>query len=296
MDEIIFAVSTDLKPIQNMKLEANFAECKAALRERMEPYASLVITEEGIQGAKKDLAEIRKIRKAIDEARKTTQDLYCTPLEAFKAQAKELMGECDKAIENLSGQVQNFDILRREEKLRGLQQFFEATVEDMAAYLRWEQIFDARWGNVTFAAEKAQGVIADSIEKCRQDVDTILGMNSPFEAALLDEYRQRHDLGACLQKAQELQRLEDKAREAKTAREAARQTQRLSTPSTDRAEGLGARTGGKPVQDGENTSEGAQKLHVVDFRIWATTEQLGALRTYLQRAGIRYGRPEPHRR
>ena len=48
----------------------NYDEIKAELKKQMDLYSSLVFTEEQKADAKKDLANLRKLKKSIDEKKK----------------------------------------------------------------------------------------------------------------------------------------------------------------------------------------------------------------------------------
>lgn len=284
MAEIKFELKTDLAPIQGTVLEANFEECKAALQERMEPYAALVVTEDGVKSAKGDLAEIRKIRGNIDDARKTVKKIYSTPLAAFEGKCRELTGLCDEAIGNLDGQVKAFQAQKQQEKIDSLRAYFDTRVGDMAEYLPWEAVYNERWKNATYRNETATGEIDQAVSKCRDDVASILQMGSPFEATLLDCYRRTHDLGACLRRNNELVQIEEAAQRKRAEQEAKRKSQEA------KASVLVQKTYHAPPTEETSPQEDSPKVYVLDLRLWATQEQIGALKTWLSRNGIRVGR------
>ena len=46
-----FAITTDLTPLKEFSISANFDECRAWLTENLEPYRGMVVTEDGIGAA-----------------------------------------------------------------------------------------------------------------------------------------------------------------------------------------------------------------------------------------------------
>ena len=48
-----FAITTDLTPLKEFNISANFAECQEWLEENLAPYRGMVVTEEAIGAAKK---------------------------------------------------------------------------------------------------------------------------------------------------------------------------------------------------------------------------------------------------
>ena len=282
MAEIKFELKTDLAPIQGTVLEANFEECKTALQERMEPYANLVITEDGVKSAKGDLAEIRKIKGNIDDARKTVKKIYSAPLAAFEGKCKELTGLCDEAIDNLDGQVKAFQAQKQQGKVNSLRAYFDTRVGDIAAYLSWEVVYNERWKNATYRNETATVEIDQAVSKCRDDVASILQMGSPFEATLLDCYRSTHDLGACLRRNNELVQIEEAAQRKRAEQADKRKNQETKAPVWVQK---GYR---EPPVEGTSPQEGG--IYMLDLRLWVTQEQIGALKTWLVRNGIRVGK------
>lgn len=270
-----------------MVLEANFEECKAALEEQMEPYAAMVVTEDSIKSAKADLAMIRKIKERVEESRKTVKKLYNQPLTEFEAKCKSLTSVCDEAIQNLDGQVKEFQQREREEKITGLRAYFEGCVGNMASYLSWESVLNPRWANATYKIEDATTEIDQAVARCTQDIASLLQLESPFEATLLDCYRTTHDLGACLRRQKELEYIQEQAQRRKAEQEARQKTSQLLEP-------MAPMTPMKPMApkeaEGEtSTAPKKAKTRQLDVRLWVTNEQLGALKTYLTRNRIRYG-------
>ena len=60
-----FKLTTDLTPIKQTILTANFAEVESQLRELMAPYENMVLREEDIAEGKNVLARIRKVEKSF---------------------------------------------------------------------------------------------------------------------------------------------------------------------------------------------------------------------------------------
>lgn len=271
-----------LAVVQDATLDANFDECAAALREMMAPYASLVVTEDGVSAAKADRAKIRKVASRIDETRKEVKKAYQAPLTAFEARCKELTGICDEAAGNLDNQVKNFERQQKDAKIAEIKSYFEANVSDDAKpYLPWEAVFEKKWENATVTVDRAKLDVDTAVERCEKELYTIREMKSPFEAALLDTYRETHDLGAVIRKEQTLKAIED-SRKALRQEAAKRSGQRTAeqgkvVPFPERED------------DASEGEEAAQpKLWRVTFECVGTREQLMALSQYMKDSGITY--------
>ena len=100
-----FKLTTDLTPIKQTVLTANFEEVEAQLRELMAPYEKLVLREEDIAEGKNVLARIRKVEKVIDDYRKSIKKDFTAPLAAFEEKCKALTAVCYESETNLSEQI-----------------------------------------------------------------------------------------------------------------------------------------------------------------------------------------------
>ena len=151
MPDLEFKLTTDLTPIKQTVLTANFEEVEAQLRELMAPYEKLVLREEDVAEGKNVLARIRKVEKTIDDYRKSIKKDFTAPLAAFEEKCKALTAVCYESETNLSEQINKYAEQRKAEKLAGLRTYFDDNIGSLAPYLRYEQIENPKWGNVTFS-------------------------------------------------------------------------------------------------------------------------------------------------
>lgn len=305
MDEIQFSVNPEsLAAVSGLSIEANFEECKSNLEKMMQPYSGMVVTEDGIAAAKADRAKINKIAARIDEARKTVKAAYMTPLADFEEKSKQLMAICTKASGNLDQQVKGFEQAQRESRLLSIQRYFEENVGDAAQYLTWEDVMNAKWGNVSYGMDKAMREVKEAIDTCLDDLTTIRRMESPFEATLLDLYKSNHNLSACIRKNQELNLIQEQERRRKEAQEEAQQKKSQSqwieqmradavrnslkyeNPDHERIIAQEA----APKAQEESTKNESEPVIELDFRCYVTKQQMEELRVFLTEHGIRYGR------
>jgi PHD/YefM family antitoxin component YafN of YafNO toxin-antitoxin module len=281
---IEFQVSQDaLAVVKNTVIEANFAECEAALTEMMEPYKTMVVTEDGIAAAKNDRASIRKVAGRIDEMRKTVKKAYSEPLKAFEDKCKALIGICDEGSANLDGQIKAFEERERAEKIDILHQFYlENTDEDERAFCPWEWVAKKEWGNKTYSIDAAEEEILDAVCKMRSDLNVVREYGEGDTPYLLDIYKQTHELSAVVRKASELKTMREReaARKLEAEEAAARAKERFEQTTT---------TAHTPVVESHDDPQD-EPLVTVSFKVTCTKAQLTALGDYMKRNGIKYGR------
>lgn len=291
-----FSITTDLSPLREFAISANFEECQRWLEENLAPYRTMVVTEDGIASAKQYRAAIRKISSRIDECRKTAKDAAMQSYRPFEEKCKALTALCEESAANLDGQIKAFDETGKAKKRESLQRFFFENVGEMNDFLTFDAIFNPRWLNVTYAEDQARKDILAEIAKCTSAVASLRSLHSEFEMTLLDEFRRNHDLAACLRKNESLVRLkeiEDQRRREREdlAERAAQQAKAAEDAANERAE----RTAHAAVEAARNIVTGAEReqqpeIYRIEFRAYGTKQQLDGLKDYMQRQGIRFGR------
>lgn len=291
-----FSITTDLSPLREFAISANFEECQKWLEENLAPYRTMVVTEDGIASAKQYRAAIRKISSRIDECRKTAKDAAMQSYRPFEEKCKALTALCEESAANLDGQIKAFDETGKAKKKESLQRFFFENVGEMNDFLTFDAIFNPRWLNVTYAEDQARKDILAEIAKCTSAVASLRSLHSEFEMTLLDEFRRNHDLAACLRKNESLVRLkkiEDQRRREREdlAERAAQQAKAAEDAANERAE----RTAQAAVEAARNIVTGAEReqqpeIYRIEFRAYGTKQQLDGLKDYMQRQGIRFGR------
>lgn len=219
MPEIQFEITTDLAPYTGANIQTNKEAVKAYLTDLTAPYATMIVAEDEIALAKKDLASLRKIVTSIEDQRKAVKKAWMKPYDSYEADCKELVGVVNEAIGNIDGQLKDYDRRKKEEKRERLNALFDENSADVADYISFEDVFDSKWLNASFSEIDAANSIVSQIEDIRDGLDAIRGMESPYEAAMLSEYAKSHNLSKAMAEGKRLEAIQ-KAEEERKAREA----------------------------------------------------------------------------
>ena len=285
MNDIQFDVVTDLTVLNPQHIETNFEAVDAYLTEAMEPYTQMVVTEDSIGDAKKTLAQLRKLRDGINSQKIAVKREWMRPYTEYEDKAKQLMSRVEAGISNIDGQVKDYDSRRKEQKIQALKDYFdqEASRYRVEEYLDWNLIRNPKWANASFSVEDAENEISGIITDTAKDVDYITGMGSPFEAAMLEEYRKCRDLRAVL--ALEL-RL--KARQEAEERKKAEKVAETFQEAQDESDGDVANVEPVPVPTQqfirpiEEDEPPKPKLYDLAFAVKVTMQQAHALKASLR--------------
>lgn len=311
-----FRITSDLQEIRKQAITTNYADVKAWVDGVAEQYRSIVVTEDGIQAAKQDRANLRKLQANIDQVRKECRAAALAVSAETEANCKELVATLETAVQSLDTQAKAFETRRKEEKAARLKTYFdrENELHNTNTYLTWEGVLDPKWLNATASEDAAEKAIDAIITDTVNGIAAIVSLQSPFEVELLDHYRETHDVTAVLQKNARLLEMKKAQEEReKVAREAAEQkaaalleeSKRVADETMRQAEQKASETGrsvvetlgglSKPVndlvdEDGHEMPYAQEPEYTVDFRVHGTAAQLNGLKTYMREHSIRFGR------
>lgn len=267
----------------------NFEQLKAELEPRMQKYASLVVSEDGISAAKKDKADLNKLKTAVEDQRKAVKK-QCLELQTtFEAQCKELTAMIDEPIAAIDKQIKAFDEQRKQDKYNELAAHFCRV--NTLPFLKLEDVLDPKWANVTSKTEKLEADIEERVKKLSEDLAEIkqLFADSPMLTPVLEKFSETKDKAAALSYAAVLekrdqQRREEEARkaEAERIRKECEAQQREILPS----ELVPDPVIPEPKPEAPAPVREAQPLVEGCFAIRCTRDQLAALRQYMIANGI----------
>ena len=303
-----FRITSDLQEIRKQAITTNYADVKAWVDGVAEQYRSIVVTEDGVQAAKQDRANLRKLQANIDQVRKECRAAALAVSAETEANCKELVATLETAVQNLDTQAKAFEKRRKEEKAARLKTYFdrENELHNTNTYLTWEGVLDPKWLNATASEDAAEKAIDAIITDTVNGIAAIVTLQSPFEVELLDYYRETHDVTAVLQKNARLLEMK-KAQEEweNAARKAAllEESKRVADETMRQAEQKASETGksvtetlgelSRPVndlvdEDGREIPAAQEPEYKVDFRVFGTARQLDGLKAYMQKNGIRF--------
>lgn len=287
-----FRITSDLQEIRKQAITTNYADVKAWVDGVAEQYRSIVVTEDGVQAAKQDRANLRKLQANIDQVRKECRAAALAVSAETEANCKELVVTLETAVQNLDTQVKVFETQRKEEKAARLKTYFdrENELHNTNTYLTWEGVLDPKWINATTSEDAAKKAIDTVIADTVNGIAAIVSLQSPFEVELLEYYRETHDVSAVLLRNNRLLIMkkvqEDREQAARESAEAKRPAPEHDTGAADAADTAEPQT----VSFATEVDEPQEVLYTVDFRVHGTAVQLNGLKAYMKEHGICFGR------
>jgi len=204
-----FKVEELHKPIL---IRGNWDEMQEAISNMMQAYAGLEVTEENIPERKKDVATLRKMKKAIDDKRKSVKKDYETPLKRFEGRCKELTGIIDAEIERINNDLSAYEAKRRAEKRVVIRALYDEHIDGFAEFLPLDSIYDEKWENKTCSEKEIISDIQSEKLRVKQDLQTIQIAAGEFADECLEWYKKCGcNLPAAMQRLEDLKSAKDRA-------------------------------------------------------------------------------------
>lgn len=294
-------INTDLETSLPATIDFNYEQLKLELSKSLQKYQNIVVTEDTIPLAKNDRATLRKLSEAVDNKRKMVKKACLAPYEDFERKAKELMAMIDEPIIAIDQQVKAFEEAKKQAKHSALLQFYRSNIKSLVDLLPFEKVLPEKWANTAMTVKKLNEEMLQRIEKARNDIKIIQAMDLPYTEQMLSVYLDTLDMGAALAEKKRFEE-QQKALEAVKMREAEaelmeaakRRTEVSATPAppdfSKLKPGDVVSFEGATVSGDSPARQLEQTVNVIDFRVYATDEQLKALAAFMKSNGIRYGR------
>lgn len=272
------ALELKLSEIKPVPVTFNYEELKKEVAERTAPYKGLIVEEDAIPVAKTDLANLRKLEKAIDDRRKAVKKEYNAPYMEFEAKIKDILSDIQAAEQNIDSQVKAFEKKVEDEKLSQIQKFFGLAFGELAKDIRFEKVYNPKWLNKGYKMADIEEEIAAAANKLYADIEVVKGLKSSHEASLMKTLFYSLDLGEVLVEHNTLVEFEERKKAEELAKQAAVEPEPTPVAETPIAE-----------NEPEIIVDTPKPLQQIDFRVWVNEDQKAALKNFLVSNGIRYG-------
>lgn len=278
MEMTEFKITSDLSALRQQVISANFAEVKAWLDENLAPYRGMAVQAENVAIAKNYRASIRKVKDRIDQSRKEAKAAALAAYSDFEAKCKTLTQLCDEAADAIDIQIKAIEQKERDAKLDYCRNYYETVCPaDLREFCPWEHLYSSKWENKGTSAEAICAEIENSVETVSRDLEAIRSVGGEDTAYLLELYKQNHNLNLVLLKLDAIRETREREAARKAAEEAALK-KALREPESE------------PEAAEEDAEQPDEPLLTVDFRVVATKSQLMALKAFLLKNGIKYGK------
>lgn len=271
-----FILKTDLNLLPK-SIDFNFEDLKNQITERVAYYNALVVTEDSIKDAKKDKANLNSLKTAIEDRRKQIKKQYLEPYEALEKQCKELVSLIDNPIKSIDSQLQVFEEKLIQEKWLLIENYYKSEVKELEVLVPLEKILPQKWKNKGESTESICNAIGDTLDRIRNELETIENLNSEYKANMIDVYLRDYSLNKAIAEQKRLE--EQKQAIAKAKAEQARVKIETPAPEIKKIE---------PVVTPEAVRNEPKKLYKVMFTVVAEADSIKKLGEYMKNNNLKY--------
>ena len=203
------------------RIEWNRDELEVAVKAKVAQYEGVTYTDDTIQAAKADRAELNKLKTAIEDRRKIVKKVINEPYTVFEKELKGILALIDKPVGIIDTQIKDYENQKKEEKKEQIREAYSAAIGELEKVVPFEKLFDPRYLNATYSLQKAIADIQGRIGKVKTDLQTIDEMCSDYKTNAQDIYLKTLDLSKAMAEEKRLRDLKEKMEADKRAREEA---------------------------------------------------------------------------
>lgn len=179
-------------------IELNFKELNEQMDAKLAEYEEAAFTEETKDIAKAEVASLRKLKKDVEDARKSVKKEWCKPLDVFEGEMKTLSAKVDEPIELIGKQLEEFEEKRKAEKKREIVKAYEEIIGGTKEYLPLDRIYDPKWENVSTTMKSIREGIETEAGAVDVAVATISSMPSDAVGKALELYKSTLDMAKAI--------------------------------------------------------------------------------------------------
>lgn len=304
MSELKFEVAQT-----NGIIKVNFEELEKGLKEKLSEYEGAVFTEESKTTAKGELANLRKLRKEIEDSRKQVKAEWMKPYDAFKLRVDGLLEIVDKPVNLIDRQLKEMEAVRVAKRKADIQVLYDSVIGEMLEYLPLEKIYDSKWENASVKVPTVKKAMIEVIGKAYEEVTTIKNMDSEAVTKALEMYKRDLSLANAVkyinnyesQHLEILRREEEKKRDLEIERIRREERERVAQEQKIREEARRETVEQLKSVDEERAAayapiyapfSGPVKSKRVLYTVVGTEEELEELETALNSLGLYFERKD----
>lgn len=262
MEKMVLDIKTDLNTLPSV-IEFNYDELKMAIASNIEKYNSIVVTGNDIKSVKKEIAKLKKLITAIEDARKEVKRCCLEPYNGFEIKCRELTGLIKEPVNTIEMQIKDFENVIKEQKYEELKTCYADYVDELSDIIEFDKILNPKWSNTTAKIDNLKAEIENTIDRIREELAVLDAEYSdkPYKSAVIAEYCRDYNLSKTLAYASGLRD------------ETEKQKRVLEKPK-------------EKLHNADNPSD--ESVGKAAFTAYGTKSQLAALKEFMKSNKIKY--------
>lgn len=271
-------------------LSWNFEELNKALDARLQKYKNLQYTDDQIDLAKKDRANLNALKKAINDRKIELKKEFCEPYDDFAAQVKQLTAKIEEAAAGIDTQVKAHEQKEKDDKKAKITAWWDENGAKMYK-IPVDSVFDEKFLLKGCKDPVWQKTLQDKAAQIDRDLDTI--SRFPHAEQLnfcVTEYLKHLDLGQTLAAWEEKKEADRQAAELKERMEKERQEREAKCKAYE--EQCAAERAQREAEAAQECKTVAPQVYTRVMKVQGTREQIIALTDFMKANGIKFWKIE----
>ena len=187
-------------------ITSNIAGLKEWIAKVAEPYQGRIVPLDQYRFAKKDLADLRRLQKMLEDERKRAKTVIMAPYSEFEQLYKEAKAPLDEAIAGIDRQVKEIEEREKAHRKTNLIRFIQEEAKALSGesllikmekpeVLEW--FVDPKWLLSSATTTSVQLAVREKLNQVQRDFDCIL-KDAP-DAAAIEAYERTGSLSAAFE-------------------------------------------------------------------------------------------------
>ena len=143
------------------------------VEQQIQKYDGLVFTEEQMDEAKNTMANLNKLKNAIETRRKEISKEVMRPYDEFAAQVKPIVERIDEVRNKIKEQYDASEEARKETKRKAIEEWWAKNGDKS---IEFSKVFEAQYLNKGTTEKAWQGSLSAKVAGFRRDLNTIIQM------------------------------------------------------------------------------------------------------------------------
>ncbi|MCR5202658.1 MAG: DUF1351 domain-containing protein [Lachnospiraceae bacterium] len=174
---------------------SNYEEIKSYLEQGLSVYKTTQYTTDNIEDAKKDLDELKSIKKKLTDKKKEIENAYTEPYVDVKEKLDELINLVKEPFDIIDKFIKNYE---KENKRIEIMEYARTKGAELGEYANKvvdsNAFFNDKWLNKTTSMKKIREAIDEKIDSAKKEISAIKEVTNENKDIALTHYFQNLDM------------------------------------------------------------------------------------------------------
>ncbi|MBP5430151.1 MAG: DUF1351 domain-containing protein [Elusimicrobiaceae bacterium] len=186
-------------------IQANLSALREYIALVTKRFEGALYSDDQIKLAKKERADLRRLKESIDTKRKALKAAWNAPYIAFENELKEILAQIDKPVMLIDHQVKDFEARQKQARRDYLQEVFDKA-NTLGALLSFDKVVTDEMLRASVTQARAGHDLSEKVAKIAEEVANLEALLNPaYRTEVLSAYFKDFNFAGALLKQKELE-------------------------------------------------------------------------------------------